>query len=111
MVWQKAIDISAEVYKLSAIFPSSEMYGLTNQLRRAANSISLNIAEGHGRNSTKSFTNYLNIARGSLNEVETALLLAVRLDFINNEELKQAFGLIQEESKMLHSLKEKLILK
>jgi four helix bundle protein len=108
LVWQKAIDLSVEVYSLSSTFPSSEIYGLTNQLRRASNSVSLNIAEGQGRNSTRTFIHFLNIAKGSLNEVETALILSERLGFISNDKLKPSFQIIEEESKMLSSLIEKL---
>ncbi len=111
LVWQKAIDISVEVYKLTMNFPSSEIYGLTNQIRRASNSVSLNIAEGFGRNSTKSFINFLNIASASLNELESGLYLSEQLNFIKNSELENVYGLITEESKMLSSLISKLKLK
>ena len=103
-VWQKAMDISVEVYQLTAGFPTQEIYGLTNQIRRAPNSVSLNIAEGHGRNSTKSYVNFLNIANGSLNELESGLMLSVRLNFLKDSDLLKINELIIEEQKMLASL-------
>jgi four helix bundle protein len=111
LVWQKAIDISVEVYKVTMNFPSTEIYGLTNQVRRASNSISLNIAEGFGRNSNRSFINFLNIASASLYELESGLYLSERLNFITNKELETINFIITEESKMLSSLISKLKLK
>lgn len=108
LVWQKAMDISVEVYKLTANFPTYEIYGLTNQIRRAANSVSLNIAEGHGRKSVKAYLNFLNIAHTSLNELESALLLSVRLGFATEGIIGRIIALISEESKMLYSLITKL---
>ena len=110
-VWQKAMDISVEVYQLTAGFPIQEIYGLTNQIRRASNSVSLNIAEGHGRNSTKSYINFLNIASGSLNELESGLILSVRLNFMKDSDLLKINKLISEEQKMLTSLITNLELK
>lgn len=110
-VWQKAMDISVEVYQLTAGFPFQEIYGLTNQIRRASNSVSLNIAEGHGRNSTKSYVNFLNIANGSLNELESGLILSVKLNFIKDSDLLKINELISEEQKMLTSLITNLELK
>lgn len=104
LVWQKAMDISVELYKLTANFPQYEVHGLTNQIRRASNSISLNIAEGHGQRSTKSYINHLNISRGSLSELESGLLLGIRLGFTSEEECTGIFELISEENKMLTSL-------
>jgi four helix bundle protein len=109
LVWQKAIDISVEVYSLTRkYFPADELFGLTNQVRRASNSISLNIAEGHGKHTTKNFVNYLNTAFSSKNEVESGFLLAVRLEFIPENECKTLFDLLTEESKMLTKLIESL---
>lgn len=110
-VWQKAMDISVEVYQLTAGFPIQENYGLTNQIRRASNSVSLNIAECHGRNSTKSYVNFLNIANGSLNELESGLILSVRLNFIKDSDLLKINELISKEQKMLTSLITNLELK
>lgn len=103
-VWQKAMDISVEVYQLTSVFPIQEIYGLTNQIRRASNSVSLNIAEGHGRNSTKSYVNFLNIANGSLNELESGLILSVRLNFLKDSDLSKINEMLNEEQKMLAAL-------
>jgi four helix bundle protein len=109
LVWQKATDISVEVYSLTRkLFPSDEIFGLTSQVRRASNSISLNIAEGHGKHTTKNFVHYLNTAFSSKNEVESGFLLAIRLDFLKEEDCKVLFDLLTEESKMLSALIDKL---
>lgn len=78
-VWQKSMDLAEGVYRLVATFPRDEMYGMTSQLRRSAASIPANIAEGHGRELTGSFVQYLRMAQGSLKETETHLLLAKRV--------------------------------
>jgi four helix bundle protein len=108
LVWQRAVDISVEVYAISASFPKEEVFGLTNQIRRASNSISLNIAEGYSRNSAKAYLNFLNIAQGSLFELESGIILAERLQFAESEILINLFNLITEESKMLRSLMNKI---
>ncbi len=112
LVWQKAIDISVEVYRLTRLhFPKDEIFGLTSQLRRAANSISLNIAEGYGKHATKNYINYLVTAYASNNELESGFILAEKLEFVKEKELENLFSLIKEESKMLNSLIGKLNLK
>ena len=108
LVWQRAVDISVEVYAISASFPKEEVFGLTNQIRRASNSISLNIAEGYSRNSAKAYLIFLNIAQGSLFELESGIILAERLQFAESESLINLFNLITEESKMLRSLMNKI---
>ena len=108
LVWQRAVDISVEVYAISASFPKEEVFGLTNQIRRASNSISLNIAEGYSRNSAKAYLNFLNIAQGSLFELESGIILAERLQFAESESLIKLFNLITEESKLLRSLMNKI---
>ena len=86
-IWQKAIDLSVEVYKITSHFPSDERFGLISQARRAAVSISSNIAEGAGRTSTKEFNYFLGIANGSSFELQTQLVIASRLSFIGIEDL------------------------
>ncbi len=109
LVWQKAMDISVEVYRITgAFFPKEEIFGLTSQVRRAANSISLNIAEGHGTQSTANFLKYLGISLASKNELESGIILAVRLNFIKEDECKLLFDMLLEESKMLHVIIQKL---
>ncbi len=75
-VWQTGMQLSRQVYQLTRSFPNHEMYGLSGQMQRAAVSAPANIAEGHARNSTKQFLHHLSIARGSLAELETFLILA-----------------------------------
>ncbi len=83
-VWKKSMDLVELIYKLSNSFPDSEKFGLTSQMRRAAVSIPSNIAEGAGRKGDKEFIQFLHIALGSLSEVETQYLIAVRLKYIEN---------------------------
>ncbi len=93
-VWQRAMDLVVRVYEVTESFPHKEQFGLTNQLRRAAVSIPSNIAEGQGRQTTRDFLTYLSIARGSLQEVETQILIATRLDYIaESEKLRCSRGL------------------
>lgn len=87
--WISARQLCAEVYSLTQKFPSSEQFGLTNQLRRAAVSIVSNIAEGHGRQYKKETIQFLYVAKGSINEVETQLILATDLKFVKEDELKK----------------------
>jgi len=81
-IWQISLDLTESLYRLSADWPKHEQYGLTNQIRRAAVSVSANVAEGAGRRSTGEFIQFVGIARGSLAEVETLLIIARRLDYI-----------------------------
>ena len=104
IIWQKSIDLAAEVYKLSAKFPKEEIYGMTSQIRRAVTSISLNIAEGYGRNTTKNYINSLYIAQGSLQEVESAVILSIKLNFIKEEDCEKVNSLMLEEFKMFNAL-------
>jgi four helix bundle protein len=83
--WQKAMDLAEETYRLTRDFPSEERFGLTSQLRRAAVSIPSNIAEGHERGSTSDYVRYLHIAKGSLAEAETQIVLATRLKFLTGK--------------------------
>lgn len=87
LVWQVSMDLVNEVYILSSLFPKEEIYGLTAQLRRAAISVPSNIAEGAARTSKKEFLYYLSVARGSLSELETQLLIAKRLKYCNELDL------------------------
>ena len=83
VAWQRAIDLVEQVYRVTNPWLAEERYGLTNQVRRAAVSVPANIAEGQGRSSSKEFAHHLSIAYGSLCEVETHLLIANRLAFID----------------------------
>jgi four helix bundle protein len=90
LIWQKGIEITEKVYLLTKSFPSEEIYSLTNQIKRATVSIPSNIAEGFGRNSTKSYVNFLKISRGSLYELETQLIIAEKQNFISDLDLLQS---------------------
>ena len=108
IVWQKSLDLVELIYQVSRTFPKEELYGLTNQLRRAAVSIPSNIAEGHARSSTQEFHRFLSIARGSLAEVETQLLIAQRLGYLSNDQLAPILSLQIEINKMTNGLMAKL---
>lgn len=108
IVWQKALDLVEMVYQATRTFPTEELYGLTNQLRRAVVAIPSNIAEGHARNSTKEFHRFLSISRGSLAEVETQLLTAQRLGYLSTDQLGLILSLQVEINKMTNGLMAKL---
>ena len=108
IVWQKAMDLVQLVYQATKTFPKEELYGLTNQVRRAVVSIPSNIAEGQARQSSAEFKNFLSIARGSLAEVETQLLIAMRLNYLTQEQLAPIMAVHQEVSKMIPALMAKL---
>jgi len=109
IVWQKAMDLVVEVYRVSGMFPTSERWRLVDQISRAVVSVPGNIAEGQGRGTAKDFAQFLAIARGSLNETETYLLLAVRLGYLTTEKIAPALSLLTEVSKMLGSLRAKVL--
>ncbi len=104
LVWQKGRVLVKMIYQLTMPFPAEEKFGLTNQLRRAGVSIPSNIAEGWGRNSTGSYIQFLRIAKGSLCEAETQLILAYDLGYLKEQELKSVTDSIDELSRMLRSL-------
>jgi four helix bundle protein len=104
IVWQKAMDLVEEVYKATRSFPREEIYGLTSQLRRAAVSIPSNIAEGQGRSTTPDFLRHLSIAYGSLLEVETQILIAIRLGHLAKEKCHQVMNLASEVGRLMNGL-------
>lgn len=104
LIWQKSFEIVISTYRLVKSFPQEELYALTSQIKRAAISIPSNIAEGYGRNTDKSFSHFIDISRGSLYELETQLLIAKELDFIQDINMfNQIISLINEESKMINA--------
>jgi four helix bundle protein len=107
-VWQLAMDVAEYVYSLASNFPKSETYGLSSQLQRAAVSIPANIAEGHGRGTTRDYLRHLSIARGSLAEVETFVLLALRLRYLNQADADGLLHRLDEISRMLRGLQKSL---
>ncbi len=104
IVWQKAMDLVEEVYRLSKFFPREELYALTNQIRRAAVSVPSNIAEGQGRRTTADFLRHLSIAYGSLREIETQTLIAHRLMYIGNEKVESLMDRAGEVGRLLNGL-------
>lgn len=107
-VWQKSCVLVKEVYKNTNGFPSSEIYGLTSQMRRAAVSIPTNIAEGAGRSSTKEYTHFVSIAVGSAVELETLLFLSHELGFLETGEKNRLGELLDEIIRMLKKMREVL---
>jgi four helix bundle protein len=107
-VWQRSIDLVCEAYRISKALPADERFGLSAQLRRAAVSVPCNIAEGAARYGRKELLRHLSIARGSLKEVETLLIILERLSYIAPTGLSTARGYCEEISKMLYALRKKL---
>ncbi len=103
-VWQKAIELAVLIYKFTSRFPKEELFGMTSQMRRASTSISFNIAEGHGRNSIKELVHFLYISLGSASELETQLIIANQLEFLNTEEFNLLNNMNNEIIKMLVAL-------
>ncbi len=107
-VWQRAIQMTLGIYRITTGFPKEELFGLTSQMRRASVSVAGNIAEGYGRNSTGEYKQMLGIARGSNLELQTHLFIARELGYSKPEHLTQAESLSNEVAKMLNSLIAKL---
>jgi four helix bundle protein len=108
LVWQKAMDLTIEIYSLVKNLPKEETYALSDQMRRAAVSIPSNIAEGRGRNSEKDFVRFLAQSRGSLWELSTQIEICERLQYLNQSQTVTANALITEISKMIKALSETL---
>lgn len=112
-VWKAAMEMVTEVYKLTAIFPTHERYGLCSQLQRAAVSVPSNIAEGHARQSTRDYMRHISIALGSIAEVETQLSIACNLELASKEEtdqlLNRAAGIGRQLRKLYQSLQRRVI--
>ena len=108
LVWQKSIALCKQVYEACASFPKSEMYGLADQMKRAAVSVPSNIAEGQGRQHVGEFIQFLSIANGSLAELDTQRILAEALGFIRPESSASLDANISEIRRMLYALKARL---
>jgi four helix bundle protein len=108
VVWQRAIELSLAIYKLTTSFPDAEKFGLTNQLRRASVSVASNIAEGYGRSTRGEYIQFLGHARGSNCEVQTQLVIAAGLKMGSPQELQRADDLAQEVSRMLVAIMKRL---
>jgi four helix bundle protein len=105
IVWQKSISLVKEIFLLTQLFPESELYGLVSQMRRSSISIPSNIAEGYGRRSPKEFAQFYSIAYGSALELETQIIIAKEVGFLNNNDSIKADALLLEVLKMLNSMK------
>jgi len=103
-VWQKAYELTLSAYKASRAFPKSEIYGLASQLQRAAASVPANIAEGYERNHRKEYVQFLHIAKGSLGEIETYLLLSRDLGYLSQDAYQDIDEKRQVTSKLLKGL-------
>ena len=102
IVWQKSIDLVKDIYQLTSLFPKSEQFGITSQIRRACISISSNIAEGYRRKSHKEYLQFYAIAYGSALEVETQLIISRELLFIAQNDFEKTESLLTEIIKMLY---------
>lgn len=108
LVWQKSMDLAVSVYTATKSFPKEETYGLTSQIRRAVVSISSNIAEGRSRNTVGEFNQFIGIAKGSIAELETQIILANRLAYLTNAQKDELISACNEVSKMLMGLAKSL---
>ena len=104
LVWQRAMDVAAGVYSLTRDYPRDELFGRTSQTRRAAASIAANIAEGYGRATKPAYASFLRIARGSLKELETHLILAERVGVATSGSTARVLKQTDELGRMLHGL-------
>lgn len=110
-IWQNSRELVKQVYELTALFPQKEQFGLVSQIQRAVISIPSNIAEGSGRGSDKDFSRFLDIALSSSFELETEILLAIDLKYLNDEQVSKVLQNIQEVQKMIFGFKESIKLK
>ena len=108
-VWQKAMELTVEVYSIVKLLPRDEQFVLSDQMRRAVISIPSNIAEGQGRESMKEFIRFLSVARGSLRELSTQLEICERINYLEQSQTAKANDLIEEIDKMLNALSKSLI--
>jgi four helix bundle protein len=108
IVWERAIELCAAIYHLTRKFPREEIYGLTSQIRRASVSIASNIAEGYGRGSRGEYKQFVAIALGSYMELQTQLVIARKLGFLDSPEFEGAENLASEVGRMLSALLTKL---
>jgi len=107
-IWQKSIELVKEVYKITKDFPKEELYGLSSQMRRASISVPSNVAEGFRRRHNKEFKQFLNIALGSSAELETQIVIAKELAYIDTEKEEMLIELIDHICRMAANLIKKL---
>ncbi len=104
LVWRASVELAVDCYSATKAFPTSEAYGMTSQIRRSATSIAANIAEGHGRESTGSFVQFLRVAQGSLKELETHLILSGRVGLMREVEATKLLEQTDEIGRMVRSM-------
>jgi four helix bundle protein len=107
-VWKRGVNLVTELYRLTSDFPNSELYGITNQIRRAAVSVPANIAEGWGRESSKNYVQFLRTSRGSLFELETLITIANNLDYLSPDQSSGIRKEIDELGRMLNTIIQKI---
>ena len=107
-VWRKGMDFATAVYRLTKLMPKTEEYRLTSQVLRAAASVPANIAEGHVRGSRKEYAQFISIARGSLAEAETLLMLVVRAELLRSETVDDTLSLADKLGRQLNVLRRRL---
>ncbi len=110
-VWYKSIDLAETIYAITRLFPTEERFGLTNQLRRAAVSISSNIAEGSSRRSKMDFARFIEISTGSVFELASQSFIARRQEFLSEKDFRRIYTDAQEIGRMLSGLKNSLTTK
>jgi four helix bundle protein len=103
-VWKKAIEMVTKIYTITRTFPKEELYGLTNQMRRSAVSVPSNIAEGSGRDSSKELLHFLCFATGSLSELETQIIIAHNLGYLNNDQKQDIDTILSNIFKLISGL-------
>ena len=107
-IWKRSVDLVTEIYLLTQVYPKEEIFGLTAQTRRAATSIPLNISEGSAKSSNKDFARFLEMAVGSSFELETALIVACNLEYINSNVLEEKQAKVNELQRMINAFKDSL---
>ena len=107
-VWKRSLELVTKIYKVTALFPDEEKFGLVSQMRRAAVSIPSNIAEGAGRSSGKQFAYFLDVAQGSIAELETQILISRNLRFLSSSQVEPLLHKMGEISRMVLGLKRSL---
>ena len=108
LIWKKGMEIAEKCYLLTKNYPRDELFGMAQQIRRASSSIPANISEGYGRRSPGDYARFLNISQGSINELQTHLLLSSRVGLCTEKEIEPIIHQLQEETKMIISLLKKL---
>jgi four helix bundle protein len=107
-VWKKSVELSVKVYNVTEDFPKNQQYSLVSQIQRSAVSVASNIAEGAGRRGAKEFIHYVSMAKGSLYELETQLIISCEVGFLGKERLDSFINEIEEIGRMLNGLKRSL---